>query len=114
MAMILITHDLGVVAMVCSRVMVMYSGKIVEEARVKDLFTRALHPYTRGLLWSLPCMDGSRELLATIPGQPEVRYEGARGCPFENRCNEKMAKCVIEFPNYREVGEEHHVACWAV
>lgn len=114
MAMILITHDLGVVATICTKVIVMYSGKIVERAPVHNLFKAPMHPYTKGLLNSLPRLDGSRDLLPTIPGQPGISYEFSKGCPFANRCQEVLPICQEEFPKDTLVGKDHQVACWVI
>jgi oligopeptide/dipeptide ABC transporter ATP-binding protein len=113
MAMIYITHDFGVVATICTTVAVMYCGKIVEKAPVDSLFKTPTHPYTKGLLHSLPRMDGSRALLPTIPGQPGIAYESLRGCPFAERCPQVRSLCSKEFPADIEIGREHWVACWA-
>jgi oligopeptide/dipeptide ABC transporter ATP-binding protein len=93
---LLITHDLGVVAEMCERVAVMYAGRIVEQAQVRDLFKRTAHPYTRGLLNSLP--TGLRKRLEPIEGQPPSIHAMPPGCPFTPRCKERMEICPTEFP----------------
>lgn len=93
-AILLITHDLGVVAETCDRVLVMYAGSIVEEAPVDELFRSPRHPYTRGLLASLPSLRGSRiRRLPSIPGQPPVLTDQPSGCAFSERCSEVMPEC---------------------
>jgi len=101
-AIALITHDLGVVAGLCDRVMVMYGGRIVEEGAVRDIFYRPQHPYTAGLLRSTPRLDEARaELLQTIPGQPPNLQRLPSGCAFRNRCDRRMEVCAREVPRLR-------------
>jgi peptide/nickel transport system ATP-binding protein len=111
-AIALITHDLGVVAQVCSRVIVMYGGMVMEEGPVEDIFYRSRHPYTQGLLRSLPKRGGNaRERLSPIEGSPpDPRHEPA-GCPFRDRCPHAMAKCGT-LPPMVEVGPGHRAMCW--
>ncbi len=109
-SLILITHDLGVVAEVCDEVAVMYAGRIVEHAGIKEIFENPLHPYTKGLLESLP---GNKERgLNPIKGQPPAITDDISGCPFNPRCKYKMAKCEQHDPNLLERGLNHQVACW--
>lgn len=113
MAVIWITHDLGVVARVAERVLVMYAGFIVEKARVKDLYKNTGHPYTIGLLRSLPRMDEEKgNKLVSIPGQPPDQLYLPKGCPFTDRCNFKTEKCLKQNPVLEEHGTEQWVACW--
>ncbi len=107
---LLITHDLGVVAELCDRVAVMYAGRIVEDADVATLFSDPKHPYTRGLLNSLPTM--TRERLQPIEGQPPTITEIPEGCAFEPRCNERMAECTRAFPPTVAMSEQQRVACY--
>lgn len=109
-AIILITHDLGVVAEMCHDVAVMYAGRIVEQAPVKTLFKNPLHPYTQGLLNSLPKPDGGR--LDPIEGQPPAITEIPVGCSFEPRCNRRMEVCVTRFPNTSRHGDDQAVRCY--
>jgi oligopeptide transport system ATP-binding protein len=113
MAMIWITHDLGIVAGLADRVIVMYAGYIVETASVQDLFANPRHPYTVGLLASLPRVDRKRnERLIPIAGRPPDLIGLPRGCPFAPRCAYVMDKCLTQNPVLREVGERHAIACW--
>jgi peptide/nickel transport system ATP-binding protein len=112
-AIILITHDLGVVAEMAQRVVVMYAGRKVEEADVLDLFDRPLHPYTLGLLNSMPRLDDdSQKRLTEIPGMvPSLRTE-IIGCAFAPRCPSASARCQTDSPTLQDIGNRHLVACW--
>jgi oligopeptide transport system ATP-binding protein len=111
-AVMLITHDLGVVAGMCDRVMVMYAGSIVEEATRRDIFYNPRHPYTIGLLRSVPRLDGARsDRLPQIEGQPPDLARLPRGCPFQARCPFVTEVCRREMPPLRPVGAGHTVAC---
>ena len=113
MAIIWITHDLGVVAGLADRVMVMYGGLVVERASVRALYQRPRHPYTRGLLGTLPRLDGMRaERLASIAGQPPHLTRVPAACPFSPRCPHVAERCRRENPVLRRVTEGHEVACW--
>ncbi len=109
-AIMLITHDLGVVAEMCDEVAVMYAGRVVEKANVLDLFKDPKHPYTLGLLNSLPTM--TRERLQPIEGQPPSITEIPEGCTFEPRCEKRMAVCTSRFPQAASINESHHVCCY--
>ena len=112
-ATILITHDLGVIANSCTRVVVMYGGKIMEEASVEDLFYKPAHPYTKGLLRSVPGDGaGSKERLSPIPGTPPDLLDPTVGCPFAARCPNAMKICNQAPAQLTEVGENHRAACW--
>ncbi len=112
-AIILITHDLGVVASLANRVAVMYAGKIVETGSVEDIFYRHSHPYALALLNSLPKPDTARsEKLISIPGTPPDLLAPPKGCPFASRCNYAMKVCKGNMPPYFQVGEGHKAACW--
>jgi oligopeptide transport system ATP-binding protein len=114
MSIIWITHDLGVVAGLAQRVIVMYGGYIIEEAPVNELFANPLHPYTVGLLGSLPRVDDSQHRqLITIEGVPPLLYEKPHHCPFAPRCKWVMEKCWNENPPLELAEPEHRVACWA-
>jgi oligopeptide/dipeptide ABC transporter ATP-binding protein len=113
MAMIWITHDLGVVAGLAQRVLVMYGGFIIEEAPVKELFASPLHPYTLGLLGSLPRVDEkNHHRLVSIEGLPPVLYEKPNQCPFAPRCKYAMEHCWNENPPLLTRSPQHKVACW--
>lgn len=113
MAIIWITHDLGVVANIAHRVMVMYGGYIIEEADVKDLYADPRHPYTLGLLGSLPKIhEDMHRKLFSIEGMPPILYQKPRSCPFAPRCNWVNERCWQENPPLEAVSEGHRVACW--
>jgi oligopeptide/dipeptide ABC transporter ATP-binding protein len=110
-AIVLITHDLGVVAEICDTVAVMYAGRIVEQAPVKELFSSPRHPYTKGLLASLP-KPGIRERLNPIEGQPPNLYDLPSGCLFAERCPKVQPECKQEAPLLKSINQHHQVACW--
>lgn len=113
MAVIWITHDLGVVAGIAERVIVMYAGLIVEEALVHDLYGKPLHPYTIGLLKSMPRLDlGKDEKLIPIDGLPPDLVDFPEGCPFAARCIYVIDRCMTENPPIEYVSPTHRVACW--
>ena len=113
MSMILITHDLGVVAEVADRVIVMYGGKVVESGEVKDVFERCRHPYTQGLLASMPRMDQLKEKkLEPIPGNPPDLLSPPKGCPFVERCQYAMRICNEWMPDVTVRSETHQLSCW--
>lgn len=112
MSIMMITHDLGIVAGLADRVVVMYGGTIVEEARVDDIFKNPIHPYTKGLLNSLPRLDGKSGKLQPIPGTPIDLLNAPKGCPFAPRCEKCLKVCIGNKPPYFEVEEGHKVACW--
>ena len=113
MAVIWITHDLAVVARIAQRVMVMYAGYAVEKAPVKDLYAQPRHPYTMGLLASLPRLDATRNSeLTVIPGQPPNQLALPQGCPFAERCTYATDQCLEENPVLEEIAANHWVACW--
>ena len=114
MAVIWITHDLGVIAELADRMVVMYAGYIVEEADVFQLYENPLHPYTLSLLKSLPRVDSSRagERLATIPGFPPDGITVMPGCPLAPRCRFAVERCMQENPQLEQIDADHKVACW--
>ncbi len=113
MTVIWITHDLGVVARLAERVIVMYAGAIVEDAPVDELFAAPGHPYTLGLLASLPHLDAPDDArLISIPGQPPHLANLRPGCPFAPRCPQTMDRCTQEKPALQTVAPRHRVACW--
>lgn len=113
MAIIWITHDLGVVAGMADRVIVMYAGHIVEEANVEDLYDSPSHPYTLALLAALPRVDRRRDQrLKSIPGSPPNLLAKPHGCPFAPRCEYAIEKCHKENPELTSIGKQHRSACW--
>jgi oligopeptide transport system ATP-binding protein len=113
MAIIWITHDLGLIAGLAQRIVVMYGGLIIEEALVDDLYDTPRHPYTIGLLASLPHLDeGKNRKLASIEGLPPVLFKKPVFCPFAERCKIKVERCAHENPSLLLVGDRHRVACW--
>lgn len=114
MAVVWITHDLGVVAGLADRVHVMYAGRIVEAADVDGLYDDPLHPYTLGLLGCIPRLDEARpERLVSIPGAPPDMVGPSTGCPFAPRCTFRLERCTIDDPALVEASETHLRACWA-
>jgi oligopeptide/dipeptide ABC transporter ATP-binding protein len=111
MSVLLITHDLGVVAEICRQVVVMYAGKMVESADVKELFTTPAHPYTKGLFKSLPKIGGKEGVLHPIPGVVPGLLHLPSGCAFRDRCFKSKAACA-EAPPWREIRPGHKVRCW--
>jgi oligopeptide transport system ATP-binding protein len=113
MAVILITHDLGVIAETADRVLVMYGGMVMEEAPVRSIFARPSHPYTNGLLASIPDLrTGAHQRLTPIPGSPPDMRRPPDGCPFAPRCSHAMAQCVAALPPIYEVEAGHGSRCW--
>jgi oligopeptide/dipeptide ABC transporter ATP-binding protein len=112
-AVIMITHDLGVVAGMCDSVAVMYAGKIVERATTKELFANPKHPYTRGLIKSVPRLDQDhRERLFSIDGQPPNLIDLPDACPFYPRCEDAMDICRRQYPDAEALTESREVSCW--
>ncbi len=113
MAIIWITHDLGVVAGLADRVIVMYAGYVIEHAEVKDLYAAPRHPYTLGLLRSIPRLDAERKAkLTPIDGLPPDLIDMPPGCPFAPRCAYAIERCLVENPQLETVARRHQVACW--
>jgi peptide/nickel transport system ATP-binding protein/oligopeptide transport system ATP-binding protein len=112
MAIVWITHDLGVIAGIADRVMVMYGGQVVEMAPVRDLFARPRHPYTQALLRTIPALHGARDArLRTIEGQPPIMRAAPAACPFLSRCAHAIPVCGLENPARRTLSPGHDVAC---
>ncbi|NLY76669.1 MAG: ABC transporter ATP-binding protein [Tissierellia bacterium] len=112
-SIILITHDLGVVADMCDRVIVMYGGQLMEEGTVYEIFKNPKHPYTRKLLGSVPRLDMSRsEMLHSIEGTPPDLYKPPKGCPFYDRCDEAMIICKDHMPQRDYHTDTHYSCCW--
>ncbi len=112
LALLLITHDLGIVAERADWVHVMYAGRIIESAASAELFGYPLHPYTRGLLASLPENALPGAPLAAIPGQPPDMTTVIVGCPFRDRCPEAFEPCAVAMPEHLEIRPGHQVSCW--
>ena len=112
-SIIFITHDLGVVAELCTRVIVMYGGLVMEEARIDDIFENPKHPYTLGLLASIPKLEQDKgQRLSPIPGSPPDMTNPPAGCPFAPRCPYARNICAAECPEFIEVEEGHRSRCW--
>jgi oligopeptide/dipeptide ABC transporter ATP-binding protein len=112
-ALIFVTHNLGIVAKMCDKMAVMYAGKIVEQGPVSDLFGEAKHPYTQALLGSMPKL-GSKESLFAIPGQPPNLAYPPPGCAFHPRCAHAMPRCAIQEPRDRSIRPDWSAKCWLV
>ena len=113
MGIIWITHDLGVVAGIADRVMVMYGGQVVEHADTRELFRSPRHPYTRALMETIPALEGERpERLLSISGTPPTLNAKPSSCPFAPRCAHAFDRCLKENPQIRQVAAGHDVACW--
>ena len=112
MAIIMITHDLGVVAQMCDEVIVMYAGEIVEQAPIRELFSHPSHPYTQGLIASVPRMKQTEKLLHTIPGMVPGVQDMPEGCRFAPRCSRAQERCMKEKPPTFAVNDGHYAACW--
>jgi len=117
MTVVLITHDLGIISQEAEKIAVMYAGKIVESATVEQIFVKPLHPYTKGLIASIParCAGSNKEqqkYLQTIPGSVPSLYNLAPGCRFYERCSYADNHCAQEEPLLDEIGKGHFVACW--
>ena len=112
MSMILITHDLGVIAGEADRVIIMYGGEIMEEGSVQEIFKNPKHPYTLGLMKSLPKPDSKRERLIPIEGQPPDLLNPPEGCPFVKRCQNAMKICLHKKPEVSVLSDTHKYSCW--
>ncbi len=112
LALIFITHDFGIVAKMCDRVMVMYAGRVVESGSVRDIFNHPSHPYTQALLRSVPSMDEDVERLYSISGQPPALWDLPDGCRFAARCAHADDRCQREYPRSFAIGSDHSASCW--
>jgi len=113
MSIILITHDLGIVANMCEKIAVMYAGKIVEYGTTEDIFYNPKHEYTKGLLNSIPVLtDREHKRLVPIEGTPVDLLNPPAGCPFAPRCNSCMKICLRQMPEYTYISDQHYSACW--
>jgi peptide/nickel transport system ATP-binding protein/oligopeptide transport system ATP-binding protein len=111
-SILLITHDLGVIAEMCDRVAVMYAGSIVEEARVEEIFEDPKHPYTQGLWGAIPRVDQEKETLAVIPGMVPDLSQPPTGCKFHPRCSHRFAPCDQSIPPLFQISSGHLVSCY--
>ncbi|MGH8519453.1 MAG: oligopeptide/dipeptide ABC transporter ATP-binding protein, partial [Panacagrimonas sp.] len=111
-AIILITHDLGVIAELADEVIVMYAGKVIERCAAPRLFAEPQHPYTVGLLGSIPRLDLEQERLSAIEGFVPDPAAFPQGCRFHPRCPFAVDRCRREIPALREIAAGHHAACW--
>lgn len=112
MAIIMITHDLGVVAQLCDEVIVMYAGGICEQGTAEEIFYNPCHEYTKGLLRSIPTADENGERLQPISGTPIDLLNMPKGCPFAPRCDNAMKICMRERCEIMQINEKHAAACW--
>ncbi len=111
-SIVLITHDMGVVASICSRIMIMYGGLIAEEGLAEEIFYQPKHPYTKALLKAIPSANRKEgERLVSIPGLPPSLIEPPKGCPFADRCTQVMPQCRTEMPKMREISPTHKAMC---
>jgi oligopeptide/dipeptide ABC transporter ATP-binding protein len=112
-ALLFITHNLGIVAKMCDRVAVMYAGKIVEQGPVREIYLRPRHPYTKALISSIPKI-GSKDPLYAIPGHPPDLAALPSGCSFHPRCPQAFDRCSTDEPTDFEIGVNHRARCWLV
>jgi peptide/nickel transport system ATP-binding protein len=110
-ALVMVTHDMGVLANIADRIGIMYAGKIIEEAKVEAIFERPIHPYTQYLINSLPKF-GDKTVRESAPGAPPSLVDLPTGCAFHPRCKFAMPVCIEETPVSRNMGDQHRVACW--
>jgi oligopeptide transport system ATP-binding protein len=114
-AVVIVTHDLGVIARMCDRVIVLYGGRIMEEAAIDDLFEAPRHPYSQGLLAATPRLDDdTAHDLRTIPGTPRALAGQITGCPFAPRCERRIERCTVETPALRQMTGGRAAACHLV
>ena len=111
MAIMMITHDLGVIAEITNEIVIMYAGRVVEKGNLDQIFYHPLHPYTQGLLATVPRLTSNHRRLPTIPGQIPDLTALPRGCPFYDRCFMAEPDCASNEPTFEEVEEKHWVAC---
>ena len=112
MAIIMITHDLGVIADMCDEIIVMYAGSVCERGTVDEIFYNPRHEYTKGLLRSIPKLDTNHARLIPISGSPVDLTNMPKGCPFAARCDKCMKICLTERPQELTINDDHNAACW--
>jgi oligopeptide/dipeptide ABC transporter ATP-binding protein len=111
-SMMLITHNLGIVAETCDEVVVMYAGRVVEKGSMEEIFDNPCHPYTKGLMAAIPTLSSTKDELYSIPGTVPMSKDFASGCRFQDRCKECNEYCMDKVPPMKNVGENHYVQCW--
>lgn len=111
-SMMLITHNLGIVAEICDEVVVMYAGRVVESGSMEQIFDNPSHPYTRGLMAAIPTLSATKDELYSIPGNVPMTQDFTSGCRFRDRCTECLDCCKDKVPPNREVDPNHYVQCW--
>jgi peptide/nickel transport system ATP-binding protein len=113
LSMMMISHDLSIVAEVCEKIAIMYAGHVVEYGDIEEIFKEPLHPYTQGMLGAFPSIKGDKKKLVSIPGQPPDLLQPPPGCPFSPRCPFAMEVCKTKFPEKKKMGSgEHYVSCY--
>jgi peptide/nickel transport system ATP-binding protein len=112
--MLLISHDLGIISQMCDEISIMYAGYIVETTTMENFFANYKHPYSEGLIGSIPRLGHRKEMLNTIPGSVPSLIDLPGGCRFHPRCSYTMDRCRIEKPLLREISLGHKVACFKV
>lgn len=112
MGMIYISHDIAVIAEVSDRIGVMYAGRMVELTMAVEVFEKPLHPYTRALMTAFPSIEGEKQVLKALPGEPPDLLNPPRGCRFHPRCDRASSKCKLQQPPFENIGEDHYLACW--
>jgi peptide/nickel transport system ATP-binding protein len=113
LSMMMISHDLSIVAEVCEKIAIMYAGHVVEYGDIEEIFKEPLHPYTQGMLGAFPSIKGEKKKLISIPGQPPDLLQPPAGCPFYPRCPFAMEVCKTKFPEKKKIGSgEHYVSCY--
>lgn len=112
MAIILVTHDLGVIASMCDEIIVMYGGRVCERGTADDIFYRPCHEYTKGLLRSIPNVDNMKEKLVPIAGTPINLLSMPKGCAFCTRCDNALKICLEQVPPEMQMPDGHYASCW--
>ena len=112
MAIIIVTHDLGVIATMCDEIIVMYGGRVCERGTADDIFYSPAHEYTKGLLRSIPTVENNKERLVPIGGTPINLLNMPKGCAFCTRCDSAMKICLEEVPEEQQISEHHRASCW--
>lgn len=111
-SLVIVTHNLGVVAELCDEIVVMYAGRVVERGELADIFDHPMHPYTQGLMAAIPTLSSSKDPLYTIPGTVPTAENFPKGCRFAPRCPKKLAQCQEQVPPNKQINTSHIVQCW--